>query len=354
MSKNNKSYKLSELISLFGGELIGSDVLISSIASLSSSTAEQLSFYTGSKFSAEVENCRASALVLKKPEAKYKCAQIIIVNPQLFIAKALSLFNPIRRSNHTVHPMAAIAESAVISESVEIGAFVAIESGAQIGANTIIESGSSIGENVIIGQGCRIHARVVIYADCEIGDFTQIHSGAVIGSDGFGNAWTGQNWEKIPQIGKVIIGSHVEIGANTTIDRGALDNTYIADGVRLDNLIQIAHNVKIGKHTAVAACTGIAGSTTVGNQCLIGGGAHIAGHVEIADGITLLSGNGTSTSLTEPGVYASGLPSMPYTNWARSSLQYKRLDEMAKRIKKIEKICLANNEKQLGEKNATD
>ncbi|WP_051534472.1 UDP-3-O-(3-hydroxymyristoyl)glucosamine N-acyltransferase [Deefgea rivuli] len=354
MSTDKVVYKLSELITLFGGELIGDDVTIASVASLESAGIGQLSFYTGSKFSSEVENCHASAVVLKKHEPKYKCSQVLVKNPQLFITRVLALIYPARRSKQSLHPMASIAQDACVDKTAEIGAFVVIESGARIGANTIIESGSTIGENVLIGDHCRIHARVVIYADCEIGNFTEIHSGVVIGSDGFGNAWTGQNWEKIPQIGRVIVGSHVEIGANTTIDRGALDNTFIADGVRLDNLIQVAHNVKIGKHTAIAACSGIAGSTTVGSQCLIGGGVLIAGHIEIADGITLLSGGGTPASLTEPGVYASGVPTMPYALWARNSLQYKRLDEMAKRIRKIEKICLANDAKQLGEENGTD
>jgi UDP-3-O-[3-hydroxymyristoyl] glucosamine N-acyltransferase len=354
MAKSLATYKLTELISQFGGEVIGNDVEVTSIASLESATLGELSFYTGTKFSDKAASCKASALVVKQFNAEYLCSQIVVKDPQLFISRSLNIFYPKRQSTEQRHPSAIIADNASVDPTAEIGAFVVVESGAHIGPGTIIESGSFIGENVSIGAQCRIHPRVVIYSDCEIGDSTEIHSGAVIGSDGFGNAWNGQAWEKIQQIGKVIIGSNVEIGANTTVDRGALDDTLIADGVRLDNLIQIAHNVKIGAHTAIAACSGVAGSTSIGSNCLIGGGVLIAGHIDIASGVTLLSGSGTPTSLNEPGVYASGVPTMPYSVWARSALQYRRLDDIAKRIKKLEKNCFNRNLKQSGEENGTD
>ncbi|MCB5194836.1 UDP-3-O-(3-hydroxymyristoyl)glucosamine N-acyltransferase [Deefgea salmonis] len=339
-------YKLSVLINALGGELHGDDVEISAISSLDSAAKGCLSFCLGNKFLKQAQTCQASALVLKKFEPQLQCSQIIIKDPQLFIARALSLLHPAPKSNGKIHPSAVIADDVLIEPSAEIGPLVVIESGACIGGNTIIQAGSVIGPNVKIGSHCLLHARVVVYADTEIADYVEIHSGAVIGSDGFGNAWAGQGWEKIPQIGKVQIGSHVEIGANTTIDRGALDNTVIADGVRLDNQIQVAHNVTIGAHTAIAACTGIAGSTNIGANCLIGGGVLIAGHINIADRITLLAGNGVPSSLTEAGVYASGVPVMPYASWARNVLQFRRLDEMTKRVKKIEKQCLVNESEQ--------
>jgi len=354
MIRQKNAYKLSQLIEKLGGELFGLDVEICNVASLESAQAGDLSFYTGIKYAEKVATCRASALVVKQLSAEYQLPQIVIKDPQLFVARVLKLLFPAKKSSASIHSTAVIANDAVIDSSAEIGPFVTIESGAHISANTIIDAHCYIGANVHIGKNCWVHPRVVVYSDCLIGDSAEIHSGAVIGSDGFGNAWNGKGWEKIPQIGKVIIGSNVEIGANTTIDRGALDDTVISDGVRLDNLIQIAHNVKVGAHTAIAACSGIAGSTTVGANCLIGGGVLIAGHIEIASGVTLLSGSGTPASLTEPGVYASGVPTMPYAVWARSGLQYRRLDEMAKRIKKLEKSCRINDLQQSGEENATD
>ena len=343
--------KLSKLVEEFGGELVGSNLDVGRIASLESAQIGDLSFYTGVKFSKKVASCKASALVVKQFNADYLCPQIVVKDPQLFIARSLQLFNPVRVSQKKIHPSAVISADAFVDRSAEIGPFVVVESGATIGANTIIDAGSVIGANVQIGANCWIHPRVVIYSDCILGDSTQIHSGSVIGSDGFGNAWNGNAWEKIQQIGRVVIGSHVEVGANTTIDRGALDDTIIADGVRLDNLIQIAHNVKIGAHTAIAGCSGVAGSATVGSNCLIGGGVLIAGHIDIANGVTLLSGGGTPASIEEPGVYASGVPTMPYSMWARNSLQYRRLDEIAKRLKKLEKSCQNNGLQQSGEEN---
>lgn len=354
MSFKGSALKLSKLVEEFGGAVVGSDVEVATVASLESAKQGDLSFYTGAKFAQEVARCQASALVVKQFNTEYPQPQIVVKDPQLFIARVLQLFYPVRVSTKKVHPSAVISDDAVVDHSVEIGPFVVVEAGAKIGANTIIDANSVIGANVHIGNHCWIHPRVVIYAHCKIGDSTEIHSGAVIGADGFGNAWNGRHWEKIQQIGKVIIGSNVEIGANTTIDRGALDDTVISDGVRLDNLIQIAHNVKIGAHTAMAACSGVAGSTAIGDNCLIGGGVLIAGHIEITKGVTLLSGGGTPASLLEPGVYASGVPTMPYSVWARSALQYRRLDEMAKRIKKLEKSCLNNDVQQLGEENGTN
>ncbi len=347
-------FKLSKLVEEIGGELVGNDVEVTAVASLVSAKFGDVSFYTGIKFSEQVAASKASALIVKQFNANYHCSQIVCKDPQLFFARLINVFHPKRQSSQIIHPSAVISKLAMIDSTAEIGALAVVESGARIGQGTIIEASTVIGENVSIGVGCWIHPRVVIYPNAVIGDYTEIHSGAVIGSDGFGNAWNGNSWEKIQQIGKVIIGSNVEIGANTTIDRGALDDTIISDGVRLDNLIQIAHNVKIGKHTAIAASSGVAGSATIGANCLIGGGVLIAGHIEIADKIKLLAGNGVPSSLTEPGVYTSGVPAMPYTLWARNVLQFRSLDEIAKRLKKVEKMCLINNSVQLGDEIVTD
>jgi len=177
----------------------------------------------------------------------------------------------------------------------------------------------------------------VIYGNCVVGDHCRIHSGAIVGADGFGNAWAVDHWERIPQIGRVIIGNDVEIGANTTIDRGSLDDTFIESGVRLDNLIQIAHGVKVGRNTAIAACTGIAGSATIGAHCLIGGGVLIAGHTKMADKVSILAGSGVPFDIHESGVYASGVPVVPQHTWLRNVVQFKKLNELATRIKSLEK-----------------
>lgn len=354
MSQSTLRLKLSALVDQFGGELIGADVEISNVASLDSAECGDLAFYTGAKYSDKVAACKSSALVVKQHFSEYSHSQIVVKDPQLFIARALKLLNPAKVSSGKIHVTAVVADDAEVAITAEIGPFVVIESGAVVGENTIIDANSFIGKDTKIGMNCWLHPRVVVYAGCVIGDNNEIHSGAVVGSDGFGNAWNGKAWEKIPQIGKVIIGSNVEIGANTTIDRGALDDTVISDGVRLDNLIQIGHNVKIGAHTAIAACSGIAGSTTIGANCLIGGGSLISGHIQITNGVTLISGSGTPSSLTEPGVYACGVPTMPYSVWARSGLQYRRLDEIAKRLKKLEKSCQNKELQQSGEENAAD
>jgi UDP-3-O-[3-hydroxymyristoyl] glucosamine N-acyltransferase len=177
----------------------------------------------------------------------------------------------------------------------------------------------------------------VIYADCVVGERCRIHSGAVIGSDGFGNAWAADHWERVPQIGRVVIGDDVEVGANTTIDRGALDDTCIASGVRLDNLIQIAHGVKIGRNSAIAACTGVAGSAEIGAQCLIGGGVLIAGHTRMTDRVTVLAGSGVPSDIDESGVYASGTPVVPHQTWLRNMVHFRKLDQLARKVRRLEK-----------------
>jgi len=183
---------------------------------------------------------------------------------------------------------------------------------------------------------------VVIYANCVVGARCCIHSGAVIGSDGFGNAWAADHWERVPQIGRVVIGDDVEIGANTTIDRGALDDTCIASGVRLDNLIQIAHGVRIGRNSAIAACTGVAGSAEIGANCLIGGGVLIAGHTKMTDRVSVLAGSGVPSDICQSGVYASGTPVVPHQTWLRNMVQFRKLGDLARRVRRLEKALLGD------------
>ncbi len=201
----------------------------------------------------------------------------------------------------------------------------------------MIGAGSVIGEDSRIGEYCRIYSRVTLYHGIRLGDRVIIHSGAVIGADGFGLAHDGQQWIKIPQIGRVIVGDDVEIGANTTIDRGALQDTVIGQGVKIDNLVQIGHNVKIGDHTAMAGCVGIAGSTEIGRHCMIGGSASISGHLEIANGVILTGTSVVGQSISEPGVYSSGIGVQKNSLWRRNTLRFHQLDDMAKRLRHLEK-----------------
>jgi UDP-3-O-[3-hydroxymyristoyl] glucosamine N-acyltransferase len=211
----------------------------------------------------------------------------------------------------------------------------------------VIGEGCCIGANVIIGSRARLYPRVVIYHGCEIGDNLIAHSGVVIGADGFGIAMDTDHWIKIPQIGRVVIGNDVEIGANTTIDRGALDDTVIEDGVKLDNQIQVAHNVRIGAHTAIAGCVGIAGSTTIGKYCRIGGSAGILGHLQIADHVEIASFTLIGKSIREAGSYAGIFPFSRVEDWRKNSVHLRHLDELAERIKKLEKQLASSVEKSI-------
>jgi UDP-3-O-[3-hydroxymyristoyl] glucosamine N-acyltransferase len=190
---------------------------------------------------------------------------------------------------------------------------------------------------VAIGEDCRLFANVSIYADCRLGDRVSVHAGAVIGADGFGLAWENGRWSKVPQVGRALIGNDVEIGANTTIDRGALDDTVIEDGVKIDNLVQIGHNCRIGAHTAIAGCAGLAGSTVIGSNCLIGGGAGLAGHLELCAGVTVSGGTHILKSIRTPGVYTSTQPQMPHDEWLKNAAQLRHLAELRERIRELER-----------------
>ncbi len=209
----------------------------------------------------------------------------------------------------------------------------------QIYTASVIGAGSVVGDDCVIGAATRLHARVTLYASCVVGDRCVLHSGSVIGADGFGFAREADaSWVKIPQIGRVLIGNDVEVGANTTIDRGALDDTVIGNGVKLDNLIQIAHNVHVGEHTAMAACTGVAGSTHIGSRCMIGGSVNIMGHSEIADDVIVSAVTFVSKSITEAGVYTGSLPSMEHREWSRNFARIRQLDSMADRLRSLERL----------------
>ena len=345
--KNSVRMRLSDLVQKLGGELRGDDIYVTHLAPLDSAGSDSITFLSNPKLKAALLNTAAAAVIVTPADATaLPLPCIITTDPYLYFAKVGQLFHPLPIAVAGIHPTAAISPEAQIDPSAEIGPFVSVEAGAKVGARTIIGAACVIGADVEIGNDCLFYPRVTVYQDCRIGCNVIVHAGAVIGSDGFGNAWARDHWEKIPQIGRVIIGDDVEIGANTTIDRGALGDTVIDKGVRIDNMIQIGHNVEIGKFTAIAACTGIAGSTKIGSGCLIGGGVGMSGHLKIADRVVILGGSNVPSSIDEAGVYGGSVtPIMPQAVWRRNAIHHSHLDQLVKRIKELEKkIGVAESE----------
>jgi UDP-3-O-[3-hydroxymyristoyl] glucosamine N-acyltransferase len=262
--------------------------------------------------------------------------RIVCDNPYACYAKTTSLLNPLVKPLPGIHPTAVVGEGARIAPSASIGPYAVLGEAVLIGAGAVVGAGCHIGDRVTIGDETRIYPNVVIYHDCHLGQRGIIHSGAVIGADGFGLANEQGRWLKIQQIGRVLIGDDVEIGANTTIDRGALDDTVIEEGVKLDNQIQIAHNVHIGAHTAMAGCVGVAGSTRIGRHCTVAGSAMIIGHLEIADHVNISVGTLVTKSISEPGTYTSSIPCLPHREWLKNAAQLHHLTELAERVKLLE------------------
>lgn len=313
---------------------------------LASATAGAITFLTNARYKSYLANTQASAVILRQEDAQ-DCPTnaLIVANPELAFSQLLNLLYPTPKSIPGIHPSAVIGQDCHIDPSAMIGPHCVIEDGVRIGANTLIGAGSVVGAGSQIGENCRIYSRVSIYHRVKLGNRVIIHSGAVIGADGFGLAHDGQQWIKIPQVGGVEIGDDVEIGANTTVDRGALQNTIIGKGVKIDNLVQIAHNVKIGDHTAIAGCTGIAGSTEIGRHCMLGGSVAVNGHIKITDGVILTGTAAVGHSITEPGVYSSGIGVEKNSVWRRNMLRFHQLDEIAKRLRRLEIQCEEGAEK---------
>ncbi|MCF6775723.1 UDP-3-O-(3-hydroxymyristoyl)glucosamine N-acyltransferase [Thiotrichales bacterium 19X7-9] len=334
------SYNLSELAIQLGGTLRGDPkATVKGIATLKGAKKGYLSFLANPKYINDLKNTDATAVLLTSDAAEIcPVDAIVLKDPYFAFAKVAELFDKSPRLKPGIDSTAKIDETAkvdplaAIGANVIIGAHTTIGSNVQIWANTVISDHCHISENVII------HPNVTICHDVKIGSNSRVHPGAVIGSDGFGNAKdeSGQ-WVKVPQLGGVSIGEDVEIGSNTTIDRGTIDDTVIHDGVKIDNLVQVAHNVQIGKNTAMAAQAGVAGSTKVGADCLIGGAAGITGHIEIVDHVMVAAKAGVSKSLTEPGAYASGTPAKPYHQWRKNIARINRLDKAYAKIKELEK-----------------
>ncbi len=339
------AYSVREIAREIGVDVLGSgDVEITHVADLEScSQPGGLSFAVSNKFVNQLKQTKASAVIVSE-ELVPHCNMTVLVskNPYLSFAQAARLLNPQIDPAPGIHPSAVVNEECEIAENVYIGPNVVINAKCTIGNNSYIGPGCIITAPTFIGAYSHLIARVSIVGPTTLGERVYIHPGAVIGSDGFGLANNKGVWEKIPQLGRVLIGNDVEIGANTTIDRGALNDTIIEEGVKLDNQIQVAHNVKIGAHTAVAGCVGIAGSAIIGKHCAIGGGAGIQGHIEIVDGVQVTGMTKISQSIDKPGVYTSGTAAQENTGWLRNAMRFKDLDGLVKRVnlmlKKIEEI----------------
>jgi UDP-3-O-[3-hydroxymyristoyl] glucosamine N-acyltransferase len=330
--------RLNELVARLGGELVGDGaVAVARVATLDQAGVGDLAFLANPKYLSRLATSRAAAVIVgqKARDAVTDRPRIVTDDPYLYYARVASLFNPPPLPVAGVHPLAAVASP--IPSSVQVDAGVVVETDADIGENVVIGAGCSIGRGVAIGAGTRLAPRVVVYPGSVIGKNCIIHSGAVIGSDGFGFAREKDGrWVKIPQMGRVVIGDDVEIGANTTIDRGALDDTVIGQGAKLDNQIQIAHNVQIGEHTAIAGCVGIAGSTQIGARCMIAGGVGIAGHLTIADDVVVSAATVVVKSIHKAGVYTSTLPLQAHADWVKNFSHLRHLDALADRIRALE------------------
>jgi UDP-3-O-[3-hydroxymyristoyl] glucosamine N-acyltransferase len=330
---------LGELAVRFGCELRGDPALsVDSVAGLAQAGPRSITFLANPKYVSQLKDTRAGAVILDaRSAASSRVAALVAANPHATYARIATLLHPGPPLSPGIHATATVAADARVDPSSEIGAQVCIGAGARIGARCFIGPGTVIERGATIGDDARFVAKVFVGWNVKVGARCIFHPGAVIGSDGFGNASERGAWVKVPQLGSVTIGDDVEIGANTTIDRGALGDTVIEEGVKMDNLIMIAHNVRIGAHSALAAAVAIAGSTVVGKRCILGGRAGLTGHITLCDDVVVLGTSFISRNVTKPGMYSSALPSEEAGAWRRIVARVKRLDSMAKRMRAVER-----------------
>ncbi len=333
------AYTLRELAGRIDAELRGDpECLIESVATITSATSGQISFLSNSTYKKYLASTKASAIVLTAEDATdYQRNVLIMKKPYLGFSQIVGIFHPPLKKEAGIAASAVVADSATIHPSVHIADGVIISENVVIDANSVISAGTVVAEGVKIGANCLIHSNVNICHEVQLGNDVIVHPGVVIGSDGFGIANDGGVWKKIAQIGSVVIGDDVEIGANTTIDRGALEDTVIENGVKIDNQVQIAHNCHIGEHTAIAGCVGISGSTHIGKRCMIGGASALAGHIEICDDVILTGFSMVTKSVHKPGMYSSGVPLNDNLKWRKNIARFNKLDVFAQRLKVIEK-----------------
>ncbi|HWW29034.1 MAG TPA: UDP-3-O-(3-hydroxymyristoyl)glucosamine N-acyltransferase [Steroidobacteraceae bacterium] len=321
-------FSLGELAVRFGLKLRGEPSLtIRSVATLSRADSGALSFLANSRYRRQLESTRATAvLVAPADEAHCPVAALIDPNPYLAYARIATLLHPDLEAPAGIHPTAVVAGGARVAASASIGPLSVIEDDAEIGERVLVGPGCIVQRGARVGADSKLLSRVSLYAGVTLGQRCVLHAGAVVGADGFGFALNAGAWVKVPQVGSVQVGDDVEIGANTTIDRGAIDDTVVANGVKLDNQIQVGHNVIIGAHTAIAGCTGISGSTVIGQRCMIGGMVGFAGHLTIADDVVVTGCSLVSASIKQAGSYSSGMPAVETRLWRRMVAHLRRLD----------------------------
>lgn len=334
-----KSYTIKEIAAYLNAEVQGDDsVEITRVATLEKAQVGEISFLANPKYQSQLEGTAASAVLLSPQSAQgFVGNAIVLKDPYVGFARVAQLLDTTPRAAESIHPSAVIDASATLGEGVAIGANAVIGANVILGENVQIGAGCVIGQNVIIGSNSMLWANVTIYHDVHLGQSCIVHSSTVIGSDGFGYANERGQWIKIPQTGGVRIGDRVEIGACTSIDRGAIEHTEIHDGVIIDNQVQIAHNVIIGENTALAGSSTFAGSTTLGKYCIVGGNSAVAGHLSVADGTHISGGTNVTSVIREPGVYSSATIAMENKVWRRNTVRFRQLDELFQRVKKLEK-----------------
>jgi len=335
---DDEALTLRTLAGLTGARLEGDgDCRIDRVAPLHHAGPGAITFLANSRYRRYLAETSASAVVLRPADAQgLSLPALLCDNPYLAFARIARRLNPAPEPCPGVHASAVVAGDACIAADAEIGAQVTIGAGARIGSRCLVGPGCVIGAGVELGEGCRLETRVTVYHGCRLGARVRAHAGVVIGADGFGFARSEAGWESVPQLGRVIIGDDVDIGANTTIDRGALEDTVIGNGVKIDNLVQIAHNVTVGEHSVIAACTGISGSTRIGRRCTIGGGVGMAGHLEIADDTVFTGMTMVTHDVREPGLYSSGVTVSPARQWRRNAVRFHQLDDIARRLRALE------------------
>lgn len=337
MSDGN-SYTLGALADLLGVRLVGDeDCLINGLATLATGVPGKLCFLSNPAYVRQLAECRASAVIIEEKFADAcPVSKLISLAPYVSFAQATQLFDSTPIPPRGIHPSATVASSARLADNVSIGPNAVIEAGVSLDSGTCVGAGTFIGEGCQIGVNCRLFANVTLYHGVRLGNNVIVHSGTTIGADGFGFAFDGQKSVKIHQLGGVLVGDNVEIGASSTIDRGAIEDTIIEQGVKIDNQVQIGHNARIGEHTVICGCAAVAGSAEVGRYCVLGGGTGVVGHIRIVDRVRVSAMSLVTKSITEAGDYSSGTGIVSAPQWRRNAIRFNQLDSMAKRLRRLE------------------
>ena len=307
--------------------------MVAGVATLARATPDTLTFLANPRYRGQLADTRAGIVVMREADAAgHAGTALLAADPYSAFARAAALFEQREAAAPGIHPQAAVDPAARIDPGASIGPFASIGARSVVEAGAVVGPGCVIGEDCVVGAGSELVARVTLVRRVRLGRRVLIHPGAVLGADGFGLAMDGGHWIKVPQLGGVLVGDDCEIGANTCIDRGAIEDTVLEDDVRLDNQIQVGHNVHIGAHTAIAGCAAIAGSARIGRYCLIGGAAGVLGHLELCDRVVVTAMSLVTHSIREPGEYSSGTPLMDNRSWRKAAARFKQLDAIARRL----------------------